>query len=180
MVRKYLLTTAVTGAILAVVSLYGLSIFSEADWFTDPGPYAQNWTGYDKVQFAGLSLFTFLSPLSFTLLFTTLQQFIRISAEVDRRQVWTANLVGAFFLLGICGVGLWGSYSLLQCMGVGCVGPRWKPFEPPRAEAGLGWQACVGCAAFFSSFLFLTARLITFTQVLHIFNRIYMYASMNV
>ena len=84
--------------------------------------YIYSWEGYNATQFVGLVLFTFLTPLSFTLIFTTLQLHTRLSAqhvnELGRSRLICANALTMVVLAAVTGVGVWGSYHLMQCMAV--------------------------------------------------------------
>ncbi|CUG86525.1 ferric reductase, putative [Bodo saltans] len=144
-----LVGTASLGIACILASLVGLVIFGEADYFHDPGPYAQNtWHGYDRRTFFGLLAFTVCPTIGFTLLYVALETAQRVQAKVSVTLVYVF-FAAAFLNIGAAGM-VWGNETM-KCFGIFCVGMQ-KYVEIPNArpEAGIGFLATIGISAFAS------------------------------
>lgn len=139
------------GMICIVASLVGLSIFLEADYFHDPGPYAQNsWCGYTARTFWGLVAFACLPTVGFTLVFSALSAALRFS-KGSNFLIGIGSLFFAFFCLSMGSIGMvWGNETM-KCFGVFCVDmSKYVEIPNARPEAGIGFLSVVGIAAFSS------------------------------
>lgn len=140
------------GALLLVLASGGLAVFQTAEWFS-VGKYPPGWEGYDKGQFTGLVYFTVCLPVAFALLFSVFQHFIRVLAPRSVMHHVFALLVSILFCLVGLIFGIYWASNFIECMGIGCLNEaNYKPFDPPKPEAGWGWQIIVGMSLFLSMF----------------------------
>ncbi len=140
-----MLSVVFAGVCSLALSIAGLQVFSTAEWFTFAGPFAASWQGYTPAQFAGLTLFTFCSAPAFALLFSASQHAVRLCASRSRRAHVIAVSAAIAPLMALMAFGAYWASDLLRCWGIGCVNDdHFIPFNPPKPEAGMGWQIFVG------------------------------------
>jgi NAD(P)H-flavin reductase len=158
-----LVGAAALGIACIIASIVGLVIWGEADYFHDPGPYAQNtWHGYDRRTFFGLLAFTVCPTVGFTLLYVSLDTAQRVQAKAPITLAYI--FVAAVFLnIGAAGM-VWGNETM-KCFGIFCVGMQtYVEIPNARPEAGIGFLAMIGISAFASlvpvgiAMIFIAAR----------------------
>lgn len=139
------------GLVCCGVAIAGLCIFAVSEWLTfHDFPYPTGWEGYTKGEFTGLILFVFFTPVSFAFLFTVAQYLMRISASKSIRFHTFIIFYVALQLGGLIGFGISWASDFMKCMGVGCVDDsKFKPYDPQRPEAGIGFQNVIGITVYY-------------------------------
>jgi hypothetical protein len=134
-----------TGFMFAVIAIGGLYMFAQSEWLNFAGPFPTGWEGYNSTEFTGLWLFTFFGPISFALLFTCIQFFLRAASSKSFQAHFVTLLFAMVAISGIMIFGIYWASNFIECMGVGCVDDSvFKPFDPAEPEAGIGFQIVVG------------------------------------
>ena len=113
-----ILLTFASSVVFFSVAGVSLTYFLQAKWFTDPGPYAMAWEGYDVAQFVALLSVISCGPVGMVLLLVSMQQTLR---ACPRHLLPVASLV----FVGLLGAGavIGGQAAkdpLLDCFFVGC------------------------------------------------------------
>lgn len=144
-----MVSAALLGVLCIIASMIGLAVWGQADYFHDPGPYAQNsWHGYTRQTFYGLIVFTVCPTIGFTLLYVSLETAQRVQAK--SLASFLSLAFGAIFLnIGAIGM-VWGN-EVMQCFGIFCVNmSKYVEIPNQRPEAGIGFFVTVGLSAFAS------------------------------
>eukprot|EP00927_Polykrikos_kofoidii_P012936 TRINITY_DN15630_c0_g1_i1.p1 TRINITY_DN15630_c0_g1~~TRINITY_DN15630_c0_g1_i1.p1 ORF type:complete len:794 (-),score=68.17 TRINITY_DN15630_c0_g1_i1:156-2477(-) len=135
------------GLFFCAVSVFGLGLFLNADWFHDPGPYIDGWHGYEFHHFVGLAMFTVFMLVGLVLVSTVMTVFSRTKpGSTSAAALAPFGLV--IFVLGLLGLA-WG-WETMKCLGAFCLGGSYVEDPDARPEAGLGWKSFVGMKAFCS------------------------------
>eukprot|EP00047_Mylnosiga_fluctuans_P005539 m.241090 g.241090 ORF g.241090 m.241090 type:complete len:808 (-) comp13782_c0_seq1:109-2532(-) len=146
---------AVAGLLCLGGGIGALYAFSQADWFHKAYPAGQwpsDWTGFNESDFVAVVFFTFLTPVGFALLFSVFQHFMRVSSLESPRAHVGVFLIGAAAFAGVILFGLYWASNFIECMGFACLDvSKYKPFDPLKPEAGLGWQIVTGASLLFAS-----------------------------